>query len=378
MTVRVALLGAGGFIGSRVVEMFHLGGLADVRPIVRSVGALARLSRFELDCRVADALDQRSLRAAFADCDCAIHAISGDPATIRNSVAPVYRAAQEAGVRRIVYLSSASVHGQAPPPGTDEDSPVARRQPLAYNCAKAWAERRLLQLRERGPVEVVILRPGIVTGPRSIWQTRFARELQAGTACWLDDGRGICNSLYVDNLVHAVHLALAAPAIDGMAFLLGDEETVTWADLYRPVAQALGFASLNLPNVDYRPLRKSLRDFVVKTLETNRSARAIASLVPKRVRRGIFAAMEPVAPPVDSTWAVPKAQHAPLPVATLEMSLLYRCSWKLPDTRARQRLGYRPIVSFDEGCRRTIGWLGFAGFPVIQENQPSRPAIGRA
>ena len=54
------------------------------------------------------------------------------------------------------------------------------------------------------------------------------------------------------------------------------------------------------------------------------------------------------------------------------MSLLYRCSWKLPDTRARQRLGYRPVVSFAEGCRRTIGWLEFAGFPVIQEDQRSR------
>jgi nucleoside-diphosphate-sugar epimerase len=374
MTHRVALLGAGGFIGSRIVEMFHLGGLGDVRPVVRSVGALARLSRFDLESRVADALDQRSLRAAFEDCECVIHAISGDPATIRNSVAPVYRAAQQAGVRRIVYLSSASVHGQAPPHGTDEGSPVTPRQPIAYNNAKAWAERRLLKLREKGSVEIVILRPGIVTGPRSIWQMRFARDLLAGTACWLEDGRGICNSLYVDNLVHAIHLALARSGIDGMAFLLGDEETVTWADLYRPVAQALGFESLDLPNVDYRPPRRNLRE-LVKALEANRSARAIASLVPKRIRRGLFAAMQPVVQPSDSTWAVPKAHHAPLPVATLEMSLLYRCRWKLPDTRARQRLGYTPVVSFAEGCRRTIGWLEFAGFPVIQENQRSRSPI---
>jgi nucleoside-diphosphate-sugar epimerase len=261
-----------------------------------------------------------------------------------------------AGVRRIVYLSSASVHGQAPPPGTDEDSPVRSRQPIAYNGAKAWAERRLLKLREKGSVEVVILRPGIVTGPRSIWQARFATELLAGTACWLDDGRGICNSLYVDNLVHAIHRALAAPGIDGLAFLLGDEETVTWADLYRPIAEALGIRSLSLPNVEYEPPHRNLREWI-RSLEANRSARAMASLIPKRIRRALFAAMEPI--------------HAPRPVATLEMSLLYRCAWKLPDTRARRLLGYRPVVSFAEGCRRTIGWMRFAGFPV-QENHPSR------
>ena len=48
---------------------------------------------------------------------------------------------QDAGVRRLVYLSSASVHGQAPAPGTDEESLFETRQPIAYNMAKAWAER---------------------------------------------------------------------------------------------------------------------------------------------------------------------------------------------------------------------------------------------
>ena len=57
-------------------------------------------------------------------------------------------------MRRLVYVSSASVHGQAPVPGTNEDSPVKRRQPIAYNNAKAWAERRLLALRASGSVEL--------------------------------------------------------------------------------------------------------------------------------------------------------------------------------------------------------------------------------
>jgi hypothetical protein len=35
-------------------------------------------------------------------------------------------------------------------------------------------------------------------------------------------------------------------------------------------------------------------------------------------------------------------------------------------------MGYLPSVSFAEGCRRTIGWLGFAGFPTIHEKNRSR------
>ena len=371
MSGTTAVLGASGFIGSRIVEMFHLGGLADVRPVARSMRSLARMSRFNLDWRLADALDQEALRAAFAGCETVIHAIAGDPATIRDSVTPVYRAASDAGVRRLVYLSSASVHGQAPHLGTDEETPLSRRQPIAYNSAKAWAERRLLGLRANGSVELVILRPGIVTGPRSIWQSRFAAELLAGNACWFDDGRAICNSLYVDNLVHAIHLALDATGADGRAFLVGDEETITWADLYRPIAKALGIDPMLLPNVDYVPPRRNLYE-LAGAIESSRTGRAIAWLVPKKLRRGIRAAIAPVAPHVGSPWAMPAARAAPSPSITLEMSLLYRCAWKLPDTRARQLLGYRPIVSFAEGCRRTIGWLGFAGYPTIYGNNPSR------
>jgi len=371
MSGTTAFLGASGFIGSRIVEMFHLGGLGDVRPVVRSMASLARLSRFNLDWRLTGTLDREGLRAAFEGCETVVHAIAGDPATIRDSVTPIYRAANDAGVRRLVYLSSASVHGQAPVPGTNEASPVRRRQPIAYNNAKAWAERRLLAMRARGSVELVVLRPGIVTGPRSIWQTRFAAELLAGTACWLDDGRGICNSLYVDNLVHAIHLALHAPGVDGQAFLVGDEETVTWADLYRPIARALGIDPLQLPNVDHVPTRRNLRE-LADAIESSRTGRAIASLVPKKIRRGIRAAIAPVAPAGGSPWAIPATPSRPSPSTTLEMSLLYRCTWRLPDSRARQRLGYRPVVSFAEGCRRTIGWLEFAGFPTIYENSPIR------
>jgi nucleoside-diphosphate-sugar epimerase len=36
----------------------------------------------------------------------------------------------------------------------------------------------------------------------------------------------------------------------------------------------------------------------------------------------------------------------------------------LPDAKARALLGYEPSVGFDEGMRRTLGWLRFAGYPV--------------
>src|SRR5919108_49903 len=126
----VAVLGANGFIGSRAVEMLHLARLSKVRPVVRTADGLATSSRLDLEGRVADAFDQVALRRAFEGCEVVVHAIAGDRKTIIETVQTAYQAADEAGVRRLIYLSSASVHGQAPIPGTDENSPLSDRQPI--------------------------------------------------------------------------------------------------------------------------------------------------------------------------------------------------------------------------------------------------------
>lgn len=364
MSPRIAIVGAGGFIGSRLVEALHLGGVADVRPIVRQPYALAGASRFALDGRIADALDADALRKAFDGCEVVVHTIAGDPRTIVESIAPVYRAADRSGARRLVYLSTAAVHGQAPPPGTDENSPLSARQPLAYNNAKVKAERRLLSLRAGGTTEVVILRPGIVTGPRSSWQVEIARGLLTGSAHWLDDGRGICNSIYVDNLVHAVRLASAADGVDRQAFLVGDEETVTWADLYRPIAGALGFDLRQVANaVAVEP-----PPGWIDRLHAFRARPAVKSklaLLPMRLRRTLETALSPPPAGARSPWWHPLAQaKTPGPTVSREMATLYRCAAKLPHAKAAAALGYRPPVSFHEGNRRTLEWLAFAGFPV--------------
>jgi len=52
------------------------------------------------------------------------------------------------------------------------------------------------------------------------------------------------------------------------------------------------------------------------------------------------------------------------PVADREMALLHRAQYVPVWTKARERLGYVPIVDPDEGWRRTIEWLAAAGYPV--------------
>lgn len=353
--MKVGILGAGGFIGSRVVESWHLSGIADVRPIVRRHSGLATTGRFGLDVAIADGRDETGLSQALSGCDAVVHAIAGDPETILGTLTPVYRAAEAAGLKRLVYLSSAVVHGQNPAPGTDESTPLSTRQPLAYNNAKVRAERKLQALRAQGNVELVLLRPGIVYGPRSFWTRQFAIDLLQGQACLIDRGRGICNSSYVDNVVHAIQQALVVPEADGEAFLIGDKETITWAELYRPIVESFGMDISEIPAAVPTNGQTSWTERVERILASKPSL-AVLAWFPDRWRRIARAAL-------NAALETPDAARIAL-VASREMTLLQQCSYKLPHTKAQRILRYDPPVDFDEASRRTVGWLSFAGFPV--------------
>ncbi len=295
--MKVAVIGGAGFIGSRIVTL--LGASADFEavPIVRAGHSNMT------GARIGDALDQEELTAALSGCDAAIHSISGDPATIVGAIQPLISAGNAAGLKRIVYLSSASVHGQSPEPGTDESSPLRGDQEIAYNNAKVEAERRL---RAKASPEIVILRPGIVYGPDCRWTNDFAQALEDGSACLVNRGEGICNACHVDNLVEAIRLSLITPEAAGETFIVGDVETIRWRDLYAPVA-----AGLN----------RTLDDLPPAPVPIDGSDSPRASWWSRLIRRRS-------------------------PQISRELFLLQSCSVRLPIAKAQRILGYVPPVSF--------------------------------
>jgi 2-alkyl-3-oxoalkanoate reductase len=355
----IAVIGANGFIGLRVTEL--LGARTDLSlvPLVRSPSSLAVLARQRLDWRITSFAAAAPLAAALAGCAICVHAAIGDAGQIVRMAGTAYHACAAAGVRRLIWLSSASVHGQDCPPGTDESSPLHDHQPLAYNNAKVRAEWALQKLARDGRVEVILLRPGVVFGPRSRWIADAAADLRHGRAGWLNGGRGICNSVYVDNLVEAIRLAALAPGPRAGAFLVGDAETVTWRDFLLPIARHLGrdtpaFADLPLPS--FAPEHESRLTALTLTPAYGRIGRLVPARL-KRLVKGLQRAWpEPV--PLAGAWTL--RVTAPLPQLTQELALLQQCTWKLPHGRAARELGYEPRIAFAEGLRRSLAWLDFA------------------
>jgi hypothetical protein len=60
------------------------------------------------------------------------------------------------------------------------------------------------------------------------------------------------------------------------------------------------------------------------------------------------------------------------------MSLLHTCAHKLPYQKAARLLGYEPLVGFREGCRRTIGWMAFAGYPAAGDGLDEASRVAAA
>lgn len=350
----IAVVGAAGFVGSRLVETLHLSG-EEVVPITRNVTGMARASRFDLKTRLADAKDIPALSRSLAGCDSVVHCVAGNPPDIVGAAKALVPACTAAGVGRLIYLSTASVHGQNPPPGTHEETTLHVRHPVAYNNAKVRAEWQVVRDAKRAGLQVVILRPGIVFGPRDRWFSDLSRRIVDGQAWLLNRGEGICNSIYVDNLIEAIQCGLKATnETGGLPYWVGDSETVSWRAFYQTICDEMNLDPDRIHQVQAPTITKPSLLGRLDALRAHPRSQQVIAWIPRRAKRLAKACWKAWPEPRPAfPWALPKS---PGVQPDLEMSLLQQCSWKFPHERAQLELGYQPKVSFREGMRRTAEW----------------------
>jgi len=155
--------------------------------------------------------------------------------------------AASAGVRRLVFLSSVKVNGEATAGHafTEQDAPHPEDP---YGISKREAEDTLREIATRTGLEVVILRPPLVYGPGV--KANFLRLLR-----WVDRGiplplASVNNRrslVCVGNLVDAIVKCLEHPAAAGETFLVDDGEPVSTAQLLREIGFALDRPARLLP-----------------------------------------------------------------------------------------------------------------------------------
>src|SRR5262249_54498064 len=152
-------------------------------------------------------------------CDAVVHCAIGTAYGDRKEIFAVtvggtqtlVDAALAGGVRRFVHLSSIAVHGNDVSGIFDETTPIRPPRGADYSESKAAAEEVIRRAAHLG-LRSLILRPGNVYGPFS--KTFIVRPMQYLSREALVLAGSVdtpSNTVYVDNLIHAIVCALNAP-----------------------------------------------------------------------------------------------------------------------------------------------------------------------
>ncbi len=364
MMQKLAIIGAGGFVGTRLVESLVLEPVMDFTAVVRSPKSLARLCRFgsRLDCRFADATRADQLSRALADHAVVVNLVSGAGDNIWQSTQAIYQACLNAGVKRLIHLSSAVVFGIVDSPAIgDESEPLPMNRLWSpYAKAKARSEIFFRDHRNETPFEITILRPGIVWGPKSPWSHGAARDLCDGAAYLIGRGEGICNALYVDNLVRYILTCATAQQSATGCFNISDKEEITWRDFYASLASACGYTMTHMPIIEGDRFRPGFKGRV-EAFKSSAPYTFLKEKIDPETRGRVKSWLASLLSGKDG-GRVPEACRQPrAPEVTREMWELQSVRRKLDNAGFRARFDLPPLVSFAEGTRRTIHWLRYIG-----------------
>jgi dihydroflavonol-4-reductase len=235
--MKVFVTGGTGFIGSHVVRKLRQRG-DEVRALVRNPEKAAELQALGCEIVAGSLADAAAIRAGMEGCDAAIHGAAiyevGVPESRHEAMheanvtgtETVLRAALEAGIPRVVYISTVAAfgntHGEVVDesyehPGTSYTSYYERTKVEAHRLAK-----RLIA--EEG-LPAVIVQPGGVYGPddHSALGNQINQFL-AGRLPLLPFPEAGFNMVHVDDVADGVLLALDKGRVGG-SYVLGGEIT---------------------------------------------------------------------------------------------------------------------------------------------------------
>ena len=325
---RCLVTGATGFIGGRLALRLQAEG-RHVRALARASSDRRALDGAGVEVVTGDLADTESLARACTGVGVVFHcaALVSDWARVSEIEAAnvlgtrnVLAAAVQAGVPRLVHVSSTDVYGH---PGTRVGE-QHRAGGFAnwYSQTKRAAEAEVLRAHRDGSLEVAIVRPATVYGPGSRDVVgEIARALRSGQMLLIDRGRPLAGLCYVENLIDAMLLAAAEPAALAEAFNVSDDLDVTWRRFTDDLAAGLGArgARWSLPYPLAFALGYSL----------------------EHAYRGLRRVTGATLPPLLSRQAV---------------QVLGR-SQDFDTARLRERLGWEPGVGYEQGLELTLAWL---------------------
>ncbi|HUE87973.1 MAG TPA: NAD(P)-dependent oxidoreductase [Vicinamibacterales bacterium] len=239
--MRIAVFGASGFVGATLVERLWRAGDAEVVPVIHSSGNAARLARFGKPLVTADALQPDTLDRALDGCSHVVNCSRGPAEVMVRGLRNMLDASRRAKVQQFVHLSSVAAYGDLEVTMLEESA-----EPRPARNTYGWtknAQDQLVQRAADGGLRCAVLCPPNISGSYSAFLMEVVQSIRRSELALVEDGSYPVELVDVENLVHAIRLALRAPEIDGRRIFVTDGRPRTWADLaaaLAPLADANG------------------------------------------------------------------------------------------------------------------------------------------
>lgn len=261
MSQRYLVTGGAGFIGSQVVRTLLAHGAEKV--VVADNLVTGREENLEevrdrIEFHHVDIRDFPALQKILAGCDYVVHlaAIASVPRSIDDPLTShevnidgtfhVLRAAQEAGVKRVVFASSSAAYGDTEVLPKSESMLPQPKSP--YAAQKVAGELYCSAFSECYGLETVSLRFFNVYGPRQDPSSAYSGVLSIFMRCILEntapmihgDGEQSRDFTFVEDLSELISKALHTESISGKVINAGNGDRFTLNDVWSTLRKITG------------------------------------------------------------------------------------------------------------------------------------------
>jgi nucleoside-diphosphate-sugar epimerase/predicted dehydrogenase len=361
---KVLVTGATGFIGCRLVERLIQEHSVQVRAAIRDAQTTARLARFPVEMVHVDLTNADEVERAVEGVSYIFHcAYLQSRRKNIDALRNLAKACAAHHVRRLVQVSTFAVYEPFPDGALTEETPDGNRS-NEYVDTKLELEKIVFDAVQQYGIAATIVQPSIVYGPFCRpWTNGPAEKLLFGEVVLPDFGEGLCNAIYIDDLVDALILAAISPKSVGERFIISGPETITWATFFKEIARALGtdapvfwpserIAKSNSeigPDVRNVLNPRRVKDFIMKSTAARQVLGAFLDFLPVRLRRMA----------VDSTY-LNVGQRNERYVPNQRELKFYTAKAVTNSDKARSILGYNPRFDFQRGMSLTGPYLEWA------------------
>ncbi len=365
----VVVTGGTGFVGSHLIKRLSEIGMLNIVVPVRNFGSGSAIAKYPVKMIKTDLLNLESCRLAVKGSRFIFHLAydssgkSSENVTILGT-RNILKAALLENVESVVVFSTATVWTAFKTPNINENTPLAPSLGK-YGWDKAFMQKECLDFaKKNSTLKVSVIAPGSVYGPGSYLFCELPYQLaKKGLFSWYENGNGIVNYIYVDNLVDMALLSALSISASGNTFIGVDGET-DWKSFLLPLIRKFENKISNITRADLVYLKKygvTKTTFfdVFKTLVLSKDVvekvnnNFLLSLIGKKIKKLLFKNNDVDKASEFILLDPPRKLQTPIWIFDIYNDSQYRFN----NLKTRSQLGWIPIVSLSEGIKKSVDWL---------------------